>query len=49
MISTDSYKKSSFSADGGCVEVRLLGDGNISLRRQGHHQARTLIHARGVA
>lgn len=32
MISTDRYRKSSFSAGGSCVEVRLLPDGSISLR-----------------
>ena len=32
MIATDSYRKSSFSETGGCVEVRLLPDGTIGLR-----------------
>ncbi len=32
MISPDDYKKSSLSETGGCVEVRLLDDGNIGLR-----------------
>ena len=32
MISSDRYIKSSFSADGACVEVRLLDDGSIGLR-----------------
>jgi Domain of unknown function (DUF397) len=32
MISTDDYRKSSFSGNGGCVEVRLLPDGSVSLR-----------------
>ena len=32
MISTDEYRKSSYSSAGGCVEVRLLEDGRISLR-----------------
>lgn len=32
MISLDDYRKSSFSANGSCVEVRLLSDGHIALR-----------------
>jgi hypothetical protein len=32
MISTDRYRKSSFSANGSCVEVRMHPDGSISLR-----------------
>ncbi len=32
MISTHEYRKSSFSVDGGCVEVRRLPDGTVSLR-----------------
>ena len=32
MISTDCFRKSSFSSAGGCVEVRLLPDGHIALR-----------------
>ena len=32
MISTDRFRKSSFSGAGGCVEVRLLPDGQIALR-----------------
>ena len=32
MISTDDYRKSTFSNGGGCVEVRLLEDGMIALR-----------------
>ncbi|MGH3615549.1 MAG: DUF397 domain-containing protein [Pseudonocardia sp.] len=32
MISTEKYSKSSFSGNGGCVEVRRLGDGGVSLR-----------------
>lgn len=32
MISTDNHTKSSFSTSNGCVEVRLLPDGSISLR-----------------
>jgi hypothetical protein len=32
MISNGSYRKSSFSGGGGCVEVRRLPDGRIALR-----------------
>lgn len=32
MISNDSFRKSSFSNVGGCVEVRRLPDGRIALR-----------------
>ena len=32
MISTAEYKKSTFSGSNGCVEVRLLSDGTVSLR-----------------
>ena len=32
MISTNGYRKSSYSSTGGCVEVRLLDDGTIGLR-----------------
>lgn len=32
MISSDMYKKSTFSGGGGCVEVRLLTDGTVGLR-----------------
>jgi Domain of unknown function (DUF397) len=32
MISTDDYMKSSYSGNGGCVEVRQLADGTIGLR-----------------
>lgn len=32
MIATDSYRKSSYSDTGACVEVRLLPDGTIGLR-----------------
>ena len=32
MISHDLFRKSSFSANAGCVEVRLLPDGRIALR-----------------
>jgi len=32
MISTEDYRKSTFSNGGGCVEVRLLEDGTIALR-----------------
>lgn len=32
MISADSFRKSSFSGSGGCVEVRRLPDGHIALR-----------------
>ena len=32
MISTTAYTKSSHSGMGGCVEVRLNGDGTIGLR-----------------
>jgi hypothetical protein len=32
MISADAYQKSSFSMNGDCVEVRLVGDDTIGLR-----------------
>ena len=32
MIAVNHYMKSSFSGNGGCVEVRLLTDGNVGLR-----------------
>jgi Domain of unknown function (DUF397) len=32
MISTDAFRKSTFSGGGGCVEVRRLPDGRIALR-----------------
>jgi hypothetical protein len=32
MISLDQFRKSSFSAVNGCVEVRRLPDGRIALR-----------------
>lgn len=32
MISSDAYRKSTFSGGGGCVEVRLLADGTVGLR-----------------
>jgi hypothetical protein len=32
MISTEDYRKSTFSNSSGCVEVRLLEDGTIGLR-----------------
>jgi Domain of unknown function (DUF397) len=32
MISFDDYRKSTFSGNGGCVEVRQLQDGMIALR-----------------
>jgi hypothetical protein len=32
VISHDRFRKSSFSGGSGCVEVRLLPDGNIALR-----------------
>jgi hypothetical protein len=32
LISTDNYTKSSFSGDGGCVEVRQFEDGTVGLR-----------------
>lgn len=32
MITRDRYTKSSFSGMGGCVEVRLLNDGNVAVR-----------------
>ena len=32
MISTDGYKKSSYSSAGDCVEVCVLRDGTIGLR-----------------
>jgi len=32
LISSDAYKKSTFSGGGGCVEVRMLADGTIGLR-----------------
>ena len=32
MISTDSFTKSSFSDDAGCVEVRRFDDGTVGLR-----------------
>lgn len=32
MISTDEYRKSTFSSSNGCVEVRLLDDGTVGLR-----------------
>jgi hypothetical protein len=32
VISTDAYKKSSFSESGTCVEVRLLEDGMVAVR-----------------
>lgn len=31
MISTDGFRKSTFSGNGGCVEVRMLGE-TIALR-----------------
>jgi Domain of unknown function (DUF397) len=32
MISAEDYRKSTFSSNGNCVEVRRIADGNISLR-----------------
>jgi Domain of unknown function (DUF397) len=32
MISSDRFRKSSFSGGSGCVEVRRLPDGHIALR-----------------
>lgn len=32
MISSDRFRKSSFSGGGGCVEVRLLPDGHVAVR-----------------
>lgn len=32
MISTDRYRKSTFSGNAGCVEVCLLPDGSIGVR-----------------
>lgn len=32
MISTDRFRKSSFSGGTGCVEVRLLPDGRVAVR-----------------
>jgi hypothetical protein len=32
MISSDKYRKSSFSGGGACVEVRLLENGMIGVR-----------------
>jgi hypothetical protein len=32
LISSDAYRKSTFSGGGGCVEVRMLADGMIGLR-----------------
>lgn len=32
MISTEGFRKSTFSGNGGCVEVRLRPDGMILLR-----------------
>jgi hypothetical protein len=32
VISTHGYTKSSYSGDGGCVEVQLLADGTVGLR-----------------
>jgi len=32
MISFDSYRKSSFSGAGSCVEVKLVDDGTVGVR-----------------
>ncbi len=32
MISTETYTRSTFCCNGGCVEVQLLKEGNIALR-----------------
>ncbi len=32
MIAAHDYTKSTFSGNGGCVEVRLLADGTVGLR-----------------
>jgi hypothetical protein len=32
VISTRGYRKSSYSGDGGCVEVQLCADGSVGLR-----------------
>jgi hypothetical protein len=32
MISTGEFRKSTFSGNGGCVEVRRLGNGSVAVR-----------------